>query len=137
MINDIKALTSDGALLMASELQVPICLMHMQGDPLTMQDNPHYSLDIVHEINQFFLNRIAACEEVGIPRSNLMIDPGFGFGKTHGHNLKLLISSVLTFVVPFLKYAVAVIDALTRKLALYVLSSNKATLGYKISSLPE
>ena len=53
------------------------------------------------------------------------------------HNLKLLISSVLTFVVPFLKYAVAVIDALTRKLALYVLSSNKATLGYKISSLPE
>lgn len=90
LINDIKALTEDGALLMAKRLQVPVCLMHMQGVPQTMQINPHYSDDVVFDIDHFFETRIEACLQAGIPRAHLILDPGFGFGKSVSHNLELV-----------------------------------------------
>jgi dihydropteroate synthase len=89
MINDIKALTEKGAIEMAAKLAVPVCLMHMQGNPSTMQDNPFYAGDIIDELNQFFAQRIKLCLEAGIEKSNLIIDPGFGFGKTVENNLTL------------------------------------------------
>jgi len=90
LINDIQALTGKGALVKAAQLNVPVCLMHMQGTPKTMQVNPHYSTDIIEEINQFFSERIQACIEVGIPHHSIILDPGFGFGKTVYHNLRLV-----------------------------------------------
>jgi dihydropteroate synthase len=89
LINDINALRGDGALQAASELEVPICLMHMQGNPQTMQQNPLYN-DVVEEVRSFFLERIETCERGGIPPERLVLDPGFGFGKKSIHNLLLL-----------------------------------------------
>ncbi|NKF49702.1 dihydropteroate synthase [Shewanella sp. WXL01] len=89
MINDVKALREPGALEVAAKLQVPVCLMHMQGSPETMQDAPAY-VDVVEEVLHFFEQRIVACEAAGIDRSNLILDPGFGFGKTLEHNYRLL-----------------------------------------------
>lgn len=90
MINDIKALTGEGALATAARLKVPVCLMHMQGTPKTMQDNPHYTHDVVDEVNDFFQQRIAACLQAGILLEHLILDPGIGFGKTVQHNLQIL-----------------------------------------------
>jgi dihydropteroate synthase len=89
-INDVKALTAPGALAIAAQLKVPVCLMHMQGTPGSMQDNPEYSGDIIDEINQFFKQRIDACLQAGIAREHIILDPGFGFGKTKAHNLTLV-----------------------------------------------
>ncbi|VEG91416.1 dihydropteroate synthase [Legionella spiritensis] len=89
LINDISALSGDGSLEMAARLAVPVCLMHMRGKPATMQENPYYSKDIVEEINDFFIERMTVCLQAGIPRERLILDPGFGFGKTVQHNLKL------------------------------------------------
>jgi dihydropteroate synthase len=89
MINDVRSLARVGALHVAAELDLPICLMHMLGEPKTMQDNPQYD-DVTTEIGDFFRKRIAVCETAGIERSRLLIDPGFGFGKTLLHNLQLL-----------------------------------------------
>jgi dihydropteroate synthase len=88
-INDVYALRAPGALETAAALGVPVCLMHMQGEPRTMQDNPQYR-DVVAEVHEFLAQRIAACESAGIGRERLVIDPGFGFGKTVEHNLELL-----------------------------------------------
>lgn len=88
-INDVSALRAEGALSTAAELNVPICLMHMRGEPRTMQDNPQYR-DVIADIREFLAARIAACEAAGIPRARLIVDPGFGFGKTLEHNLELL-----------------------------------------------
>ena len=90
MINDINALNDTEALTVAARLHVPICLMHMRGVPASMQDNPHYVSDVIHEINDFFLERIAACLQAGIPREHLILDPGFGFGKSVLHNLNIV-----------------------------------------------
>lgn len=90
IINDITALSSDGALTIAAELDVPICLMHMQGEPRTMQNYPQYTQDVVDEINMFFQQRIDACVAAGIKRKHLILDPGFGFGKTLNHNLSIV-----------------------------------------------
>ena len=90
LINDINALQSEGALATAAALRVPVCLMHMQGAPATMQNNPHYQNDVVDEINQFFYGRIHACEQAGILREHLILDPGFGFGKSILHNLQII-----------------------------------------------
>lgn len=90
MINDIKALQSPGAIEVARQFDVPICLMHMQGDPQTMQDAPKYQNGILDEISHFFQSRIDACAQAGIDKSRLILDPGFGFGKTLKHNLQLL-----------------------------------------------
>lgn len=89
MINDVRALQEPGALEAAAELQVPVCLMHMQGQPRTMQQNPVYA-DVVDDIKSFLSVRVKACIEAGIDRDKLVIDPGFGFGKTLEHNLSLL-----------------------------------------------
>ncbi|MDT8410410.1 MAG: dihydropteroate synthase [Wenzhouxiangellaceae bacterium] len=89
MINDVNALRDPQALETAAALDVPVCLMHMQGEPRTMQQSPAYD-DVVEDLLAFFRQRIAACLEAGIAEENLLIDPGFGFGKTMEHNLKLL-----------------------------------------------
>ncbi len=89
MINDVNALQAPGALAVAAELNVPVCLMHCQGTPGTMQNAPAYS-DVVAEVKEFLQQRVEACVACGIPRTHLWIDPGFGFGKSVEHNLQLL-----------------------------------------------
>ena len=89
MINDVHALGLEGAMDAAAELGVPVCLMHMQGEPATMQDDPVYD-DVVAEVHGFFTQRLFACQMAGIDRKLVIIDPGFGFGKTLEHNLRLL-----------------------------------------------
>lgn len=89
MINDVYALRREGALDVAAALKLPICLMHMQGEPRTMQDAPHYD-DVVGEVKNFLAGRIFACEMSGIDKKRIVVDPGFGFGKTLEHNLALL-----------------------------------------------
>jgi len=90
MINDVKALRSDGALAAAAKLDIPVCLMHMHGSPSTMQDNPTYQQPIIDEINAFFEERLHTCLAHGINPQHLIVDPGFGFGKSVQHNLTLL-----------------------------------------------
>lgn len=90
IINDISALRHPDALSMAFKLQVPVCLMHMLGNPATMQDSPGYINDVTEEVNLFFAQQIDRCLKAGIVRENLILDPGFGFGKTVQHNLKLV-----------------------------------------------
>ena len=89
LINDVYALRREGALDAAAALKVPVCLMHMQGEPRTMQDAPQYD-DVVAEVHRFLAERIFACEMSGITKKKLVVDPGFGFGKTLDHNLALL-----------------------------------------------
>lgn len=89
LINDVRALRREGALEAAAGLGVPVCLMHMQGEPAYMQDAPAYG-DVCAEVQRFLADRVLACEFAGIPRSRLLVDPGFGFGKTLEHNLALL-----------------------------------------------
>lgn len=89
MINDVGALGAPGALEAARDLGVPVCLMHMRGEPRTMQVAPHYG-DVVGEVRAFLAQRSASCVAGGIPPERLVIDPGFGFGKTLDHNLALL-----------------------------------------------
>jgi dihydropteroate synthase len=89
LINDVFALRQEGAVEMAANLNVPICLMHMQKTPQAMQENPKYS-DILNEIDVFFKERIKECERAGISKKQLILDPGFGFGKSLKHNLTLL-----------------------------------------------
>ena len=89
LINDVRALQEVGALDVAAKANVPICLMHMQGQPRTMQSDPHY-VDLITDVNRFFNERIQACEQYGIARQQLILDPGFGFGKTMAHNYQLL-----------------------------------------------
>jgi dihydropteroate synthase len=89
IINDVRALREPGALEAAAKTQAAVCLMHMQGQPRSMQLEPHYD-DVVAEVKAFLLERAAACEAAGIARDRLVIDPGIGFGKRLPHNLALL-----------------------------------------------
>jgi len=89
MINDVHALRREGALQAAAGLGVPVVLMHMRGEPRGMQANPDYD-DVVGEVHRFLAERIFACEMAGIPKSRLVLDPGYGFGKTTDHNFLLL-----------------------------------------------
>jgi len=89
MVNDVNALQSDGALEVCARHQLPVCLMHKQGAPQNMQDNPHYR-DVVDEVRQFLAARAGACLAAGISKKNIIIDPGFGFGKNLQNNLSLL-----------------------------------------------
>ena len=89
MLNDVRALTREGALEAAAATRLPVCLMHMQGEPDTMQDAPRYN-NVVSEVGEFLLGRVAACEHHGIERKRLLLDPGFGFGKSVAHNMQLL-----------------------------------------------
>ena len=89
LINDVQALRVKGALDAAFDLEVPVCLMHAQGTPRTMQERPHYE-DVVAEVTSFLLERVEICEARGIKRDKLIVDPGFGFGKRARHNLRLM-----------------------------------------------
>ncbi|VFP84446.1 Dihydropteroate synthase [Candidatus Erwinia haradaeae] len=89
MINDIRSLQIPGALSMAATLDLPICLTHMQGEPNNMQDLPYYQ-DVLCDVKTFFVQRIAYCKSYGIKKSQLLLDPGFGFGKNLSHNYQLL-----------------------------------------------
>lgn len=88
LINDVRSLQRDGALDAAAATGLPVCLMHMMGEPGTMQDNPHYD-DLVGEVSGFLVDRIAQCAAVGIAADKIILDPGFGFAKTLQHNLSL------------------------------------------------
>jgi len=90
IVNDVRALQEPGAIDVVAQFpEVAVCLMHMQGQPRSMQHAPHYN-DLAGEINDFFSQRIAACEAAGIKQSQLILDPGFGFGKTLKHNYQIL-----------------------------------------------
>jgi len=89
MINDVRALRLPGALTAARATGLPVCLMHMQGEPQDMQRDPHY-VDVVAEVKAFLRQRLATCAAAGIDRARLLVDPGFGFGKGFAHNLGLL-----------------------------------------------
>ena len=89
ILNDVYGLRRDGALDAAAELGVPVVLMHMLGEPRSMQEAPDYD-DVVGEVHRFLAERIFAAEMAGIARKNIVVDPGFGFGKTTAHNLQLL-----------------------------------------------
>ncbi|HHT0592800.1 TPA: dihydropteroate synthase [Legionella anisa] len=104
IINDIYALRTEGAAEMAAKLAVPVCLMHMQGTPYTMQQNPYYPDGVLTEVKRFFIERIMECERVGIQGNNIILDPGFGFGKQIQDNLLLVknLDSFATFKMPLL-----------------------------------
>jgi dihydropteroate synthase len=89
MINDVRALQREGALEAAAASGLPVCVMHMQGEPGTMQQAPKYA-DVVTEVGDWLAARVSCCESAGIARQRLLLDPGFGFGKTVEHNLALL-----------------------------------------------
>jgi len=89
IINDVRALQRDGALAAAAKTGLPVCLMHMQGQPTDMQKAPAYT-NVVDEVLDFLRERMAACVDAGIAKNRILLDPGFGFGKTLAHNLALL-----------------------------------------------
>jgi dihydropteroate synthase len=109
LVNDPYALRREGALEAAASLGVPVCLMHMQGTPQDMQDDPRYE-DVVAEVHSFFTQRLFACEMAGIARKQLLVDPGFGFGKSLEHNLQLLRQ-----LSRFVELGVPVLAGLSRK----------------------
>jgi len=89
LINDVNALRAAGAVQAAVACQVPVCLMHMQGEPRSMQAAPQYD-DVVAGVCDFLRERVAVCVQAGLARERILLDPGFGFGKTPAHNLRLL-----------------------------------------------
>ena len=89
LVNDVNALRSEGAIACCVEFKLPVCLMHMKGEPRTMQQNPEYE-NVVAEVRDFLLERVRTCVEAGIKKEHILIDPGFGFGKALNHNLTLL-----------------------------------------------
>lgn len=109
LINDVYALRRDGALDTAAALGVPVVLMHMQGEPRSMQDSPTYD-DVVADVHRFLAERIFACEMAGIDKKRMVVDPGFGFGKTRAHNLALL-----AHLRRFTELGVPVLAGLSRK----------------------
>jgi dihydropteroate synthase len=109
MVNDVTALSAPGALDAVAKAPVAVCLMHMQGDPGTMQANPSYQ-DVVREVRSYLAGRVAAAEAAGIARDRIVVDPGFGFGKTVEHNL-----SLLRALAEFRTMGVALLAGLSRK----------------------
>ncbi|MCH7898624.1 MAG: dihydropteroate synthase [Proteobacteria bacterium] len=91
MVNDVRALREAGAVAAAADLGVVVCLMHMQGNPRTMQEEPHYE-DVTLDVRDFLASRIETCIDAGIDRERMVIDPGFGFGKSYRHNVELLMN---------------------------------------------
>ncbi len=114
LINDVYALQAEGVLETVAELEVPVCLMHMQGEPRTMQQSPAYS-DLIKDIQNFFKMRLDACVNAGIKREQIIFDPGFGFGKTPEHNL-----SLIKYLDQFLELGLPILLGLSRK----------STIGY-------
>ncbi|MBF8999243.1 MULTISPECIES: dihydropteroate synthase [Vibrio] len=118
-INDIRSLTEPGALEVVAKAQVPVCIMHMKGQPKTMQVNPQYD-DLMQEVDSFLQERIAACEVAGIKRSNIVVDPGFGFGKSIDHNYQLLAN-----LESFHQYGLPVLAGMSRKSMVFKLLNKK------------
>ncbi|WP_028916305.1 dihydropteroate synthase [Pseudoxanthomonas sp. J35] len=123
MINDVCALRRDGALDTAAALGVPVVLMHMLGEPRTMQDDPRYD-DVVAEVHRFLAERILAAELAGIPKKHIVADPGFGFGKTTAHNLELLAR-----LDRFAELGVPVLAGLSRKRTIGELTGRQVPAG--------
>ena len=120
LINDVRALREPGALAAAAECGVPVCLMHMQGEPRTMQEAPRYD-DVVTDVRDFLAGRIDACLAAGLRRGQLLVDPGFGFGKTLEHNLALLAG-----LDRFLELGVPLLVGLSRKSMIGALTGRPA-----------
>lgn len=120
MINDIFGLRQDGALEAAAAANVPVVLMHMQGEPGNMQADPHYD-DVVAEVHGFLVQRLFAAEMAGIAKKHLVIDPGFGFGKNTAHNMTLLARAER-----FLELGVPMLAGLSRKRSLGELTGRDA-----------
>ncbi|PII19798.1 dihydropteroate synthase [Stenotrophomonas sp. LMG 10879] len=120
MINDIFGLRQDGALQAAADTGVPVVLMHMQGEPGHMQADPQYN-DVVTEVHGFLVQRLFAAEMAGIAKKNLLIDLGFGFGKTTAHNITLLARSER-----FLELGVPMLAGLSRKRSLGELTGRES-----------
>ena len=119
MINDINALQAPGALEIVADGEATVCLVHMQGKPQNMQLDPQYE-DVITEIKYFLQQRIDAVKAMGIPRERIIIDPGFGFGKTLEHNLKLL-----RYLDQFTDMGIPVLVGLSRKSMLKKITGNK------------
>ena len=115
LINDVRSLTEPGALEVAAKSGLPICLMHMQGQPRSMQSAPHYD-DLMKEVGEFLQERITACEAAGIHREQLILDPGFGFGKTLEHNYHMLANFEA-----FHQFGLPVLAGMSRKSMLFKL----------------
>lgn len=120
MINDVYALRREGALEAAAALGVPVVLMHMQGEPRSMQAAPDYD-DVVGEVHRFLAERVFAAEMAGIPKKRIVIDPGFGFGKDTAHNLQLLVR-----LERFVELGVPVLAGLSRKRSIGQLTGREA-----------
>ncbi len=119
IINDVRALQEPNALQTAAQLQVPVCLMHMQGQPRSMQHNPSYG-DVVEEVGKFLAERVEQCQRVGIDKSQLILDPGFGFGKSIEHNYQLL-----NALDGFHQYGLPILAGMSRKSMLFKLLDKK------------
>jgi len=119
LINDIRSLTEPGALQVAAEANVPVCIMHMKGQPKTMQQDPQYD-DLMQEVEQFLIERMAACEAAGIQRDNIILDPGFGFGKSVEHNYHLLAN-----LEQFHRFGLPILAGMSRKSMIFKLLDKK------------
>ena len=116
MVNDVYALRRDGAMETVAGLGITVCLMHMQGEPRTMQKDPHYD-DVLTEVLEFLANSVRDCREAGIADNRLVVDPGFGFGKTDIHNLELMAN-----LERFTELGLPLLVGLSRKRTLGILS---------------
>lgn len=122
LINDVRALESEKSIITAQKLDVPIILMHMQGLPNCMQDNPRYPAGLIQTITDFFREKINSCVKFGIKRENLILDPGFGFGKTTEHNLTILRN------IPILKqFDLPILLGMSRKSTIGAILKNPTT----------
>lgn len=149
LINDVRALTRAGALTAAAAAGVPVCLMHMQGEPGTMQQAPRYD-NVTDDVIDFLQQRVAACREAGINTGRIIVDPGFGFGKTAAHNYQLLreLDRIVALGYPVLaglsrkSMIAAVIDRqaderLPASLALAVLAASKGARILRVHDVAE
>jgi dihydropteroate synthase len=119
IINDVRALQEPGALEVAATLGLPICIMHMQGQPRTMQENPTYD-NLLEDVSVFLQQRIEQCESAGIQREQLILDPGFGFGKTLQHNYQMLAN-----LDSFHQFGLPILAGMSRKSMLFKLLEKK------------
>jgi dihydropteroate synthase len=129
MINDVRALQSKSSLEIVASTAKDVCLMHMQGDPKTMQNNPIYT-DVIDEIKHFFEQRIEACINAGISQNKIILDPGFGFGKTLNHNLEILRS-----LDEFKSFGLRILVGMSRKSMIGTILNNRNTDGRTIGSV--
>lgn len=129
MINDVRALQSKSSLEIVASTAKDVCLMHMQGDPKTMQNNPIYT-DVIDEIKHFFEQRIEACINAGISQNKIILDPGFGFGKTLNHNLE-----ILRRLDEFKSFGLRILVGISRKSMIGSMLNNRNTDGRTIGSV--